>query len=114
MLNTSQDLLYLVGAFAVLWLTIFLCWFFYYLILILRDVRQTTLDIKEKVAWWGDLLQTIKEKLVSSTATAALVMRSGLELINYYRTHYGMSKREVNDADDVTEAEHKKGKKTKS
>lgn len=41
MIETSQDLFYLVLAFCVLWLTIFLCWFIYYLIATIRRWYET-------------------------------------------------------------------------
>ena len=108
MLNTSQDLLYIVGAFAILWLAIFLCWFLYYLVLVLRDVHHITRDLREKIEWWGELIKTIREKLVSSSATAALLMRSGLELINYYRKNYATDGR--TDETEETTSTKKKAK----
>lgn len=46
-LATSKDILFIVLAFAVLWLAIFLSWALYYLIAILKDARDTVNGIKK-------------------------------------------------------------------
>ncbi len=46
-LASSKDILFIVLAFSVLWLTIFISWTLYYLIGILRDARQTVHGIKK-------------------------------------------------------------------
>jgi len=46
-LSTSQDILFLVLAFAVLWITIFLSWMLYHLIGILRDARETVHGLRK-------------------------------------------------------------------
>ncbi len=44
---TSKDVLFIVLAFAVLWLAIFLSWAIYYLIGILKDARDTIHGVKK-------------------------------------------------------------------
>lgn len=80
MFQSSQDLLYLVLAFCVLWFTIFLCWALYYVIMFLRDVRNISEAIR--VAAEG-----LKEK-INSFGTAAAVAITGLtEALHYVREH---------------------------
>ena len=43
---TSKDVLFIILAFAVLWLAIFLSWALYYLICILKDARDTIHGIR--------------------------------------------------------------------
>jgi hypothetical protein len=43
---TSKDVLFIILAFAVLWLAIFLSWALYYLICILRDARDTVHGVR--------------------------------------------------------------------
>jgi hypothetical protein len=45
--SSSKDILFIVIAFAVLWLAIFLSWALYYLIGILKDARDTVNGIKK-------------------------------------------------------------------
>jgi len=46
-LASTKDVLFIVLAFAVLWLAIFLSWAIYYLIGILKDARDTVHGIKK-------------------------------------------------------------------
>jgi hypothetical protein len=43
---TSKDVLFIILAFAVLWLAIFLSWALYYLICILKDARDTVHGVR--------------------------------------------------------------------
>ena len=80
MLQSSQDLLYLVLAFCVLWFTIFLCWALYYVIMFLRDVQNTSATIR-------DTARGIKDKL-NSFGTAAAVAVAGLtETLHLIQEH---------------------------
>ena len=47
MIETSKDILYLVIAFCVLWLTVFLCWALYYMIRMLKQTNQFLEDVKQ-------------------------------------------------------------------
>jgi len=75
MLETSQDILYIVIAFCVLWFTIFVCWVIYYFAMILKRVHHVmetftkTLDAirgffehaKDKVSNLGNTITTAVE-----------------------------------------------------
>ena len=45
--STSKDILFIVLAFAVLWITIFLSWTLYYLICILKDAKDTIRGVRK-------------------------------------------------------------------
>ena len=80
MFQSSQDLLYLVLAFCVLWFTIFLCWALYYVIMFLRDVRNTSEAVRGAA-------EGLKVKL-NSFGTAAAVAVTGLtEALHFLREH---------------------------
>ena len=63
MLNTSLDLLYIIIAFCILWLTIFICWWLFYVIMIIRRVYQIVKSIKEKLKLIDEMTHTAKDKL---------------------------------------------------
>jgi len=63
MLETSQDLFYLVLAFCVLWLTVFLCWALYYMIRMLKQTNQFLEDVKQKIERVSSLFGFLKSKL---------------------------------------------------
>ena len=80
MFQSSQDLLYIVLAFCILWFTIFLCWALYYVIMFMRDVRNTSEAVR-------DTARGIKEKL-NSFGTAAAVAVTGLtEALHLIQEH---------------------------
>ncbi len=63
MLETSQDLLYLVLAFCVIWFTAFLCWALYYVMKLLRNVNETFESLKQKFTAASGLAKMIKTKI---------------------------------------------------
>jgi hypothetical protein len=62
-LATSQDVLFIVLAFAVLWLAIFLSWALYYLIGILRDARDTVNGVKKAAVAIESAASHVKDKM---------------------------------------------------
>ena len=59
MVETTKDLFYIILSFCVLWLTVFLCWFLFYLIKILRQTNELMGDIKQKFEFALDHLGVI-------------------------------------------------------
>lgn len=62
-LSTSKDILFIVLAFAVLWLAIFLSWTLYYLICILKDARDTVHGVKKAADAIESAAGHVKDKL---------------------------------------------------
>lgn len=77
MFETSQDIFYLVLAFCVLWLTVFLCWALYYLVRILKQSNEMLSGFREKLAkvtsvfsfFRGNLLTKVIEGVVNLAKT---------------------------------------------
>jgi len=85
MFDTSKDILYLVISLCVLLVTVFFVWIMYYLAMILKDVRNMITDVKNKIESFGEILDTIKDKAVSS-ATVLTTLGKGLaDLIGMFR-----------------------------
>ena len=63
MINNSSDILYLVIAFCVLWLTIFMSWVIYYMAMILREFKKIIGDVRKKIELVESLIVALKEKL---------------------------------------------------
>ncbi len=49
MIESSQDILNLVIAFCVLWVTVFLCWMFYYVARILKNANQIVEEFRTRL-----------------------------------------------------------------
>ncbi len=62
-LATSKDILFIVLAFAVLWLAIFLSWALYYLIGILRDARDTVNGVRKAADAIESAAGHVKDKM---------------------------------------------------
>lgn len=80
-IETSKDLLFVVLAFSVLWITIFLSWLLYYLIAIVRDAELLVRQIKSAVAKVDELAHAAHEKMERSAASFTLIAQAVKELV---------------------------------
>lgn len=81
MIESSKDLLFVVLAFCILWLTIFLSWLLYYCIAIMRDAERLTRQIRGAVEKVDALAHTVKEKFEHSAASFTLIAQAAKELV---------------------------------
>jgi len=63
MFETSKDILFLVIAFCVLWVTVFLCWVFYYVMRILRNANHIVEEFRSKLQALTDAINYIRGKV---------------------------------------------------
>jgi len=73
LIENSKDLLNVVLAFCVLWLTIFLAWFIYYLIMIMRQGYIAAKEMKERLKKIDETIKTFKEKMEHSAMYLSLI-----------------------------------------
>lgn len=73
MFDSSKDILYLVISFCVLWITVFLCWMFYYVTRILRNTNQIVEEFRTRLEKLFDVVNYIRGKVehISSLLTLA-------------------------------------------
>ncbi|HRH32644.1 MAG TPA: hypothetical protein PK720_00615 [bacterium] len=67
-ISTSQDIFFLVLAFCILWITIFIAWIMYYAIGALKQIHQTISQLKKKLDAVDEIVNLIKEKFTASTS----------------------------------------------
>ena len=108
MLETSLDLLYIIIAFCVLWLTIFICLWLFYIIMIIRKIYQITKTIKEKLKLIDELTQTAKNKLEHATLYIDLAAQGIGKIIGYIKNR----KDETAEVSSTSKKSKKKSKKT--
>lgn len=70
---TPHNILLIVLTVCIAVLTGFFAWFLYYLIAIVRDLRQTTHILHEKVEQVGTILDAIREKIGDSVSTLTIL-----------------------------------------
>ncbi|MFH0840732.1 MAG: hypothetical protein V1865_01980 [bacterium] len=63
LLTHSREILYIVLAFSVLWISVFLIWFVYYLIATIRDFRKAAQGAKNIVKKIDAIVDLIKKKV---------------------------------------------------
>lgn len=62
-LENSKDVLYLVISFCILWVTVFLCWTFYYVMKLLRSASQIVEEFRLKIQMLTDTINYIRGKV---------------------------------------------------
>lgn len=80
LVNYSKDILFLVLAFSVLWLTFFLTWLIYYLVAAARQLHKASQVVKEQVDEVAGVIKKIKNALEMPTSIISLVFE-GLKKI---------------------------------
>lgn len=63
MLETSKDILYLVIAGCILWITVFICWMFYYLTKILRNASQIIEEFRIKLQTLAEGISHVRDRV---------------------------------------------------
>lgn len=63
MLATSKDILYLVIAFCIVWVTGFLCWTFYYVMRLLRNANKIVEELRVRLDELAEAIGYIRGKV---------------------------------------------------
>jgi hypothetical protein len=64
MLETSKDLLFVILAFCFLWLTVFMCWALYYIVVMLKNFSRMTISVREKLESGSNHVAVIAESVI--------------------------------------------------
>lgn len=84
MLYTSHDLLNIVVAFCVLWLTILVSWVLYYVALIIRDAYRMTGEVRQRFEAVDHFLKVVTEKLEHTTSYLGLMVETLGRLMAFF------------------------------
>jgi hypothetical protein len=83
-LENSRDVLNLILAFAIVWLTVFLCWLLYYLVMTARSVRKTIEEIRGRFRAIEDGVKAIRERFEHASHSLTFISEGVIRLINYF------------------------------
>jgi len=72
-IQSSKDILFLVIAGCVLFFTIFLVWFIYYLAMIMRQVYIVIKEMRERIEKLNKVIRDFKEKIEHGASYLALI-----------------------------------------
>lgn len=75
MFETSKDILYLVISFCVLWVTVFLCWMFYYVMRLLRNTNQIVEEFRVRLQGLMDTVTHIRNKVEQMSSLMTLLTK---------------------------------------
>lgn len=84
LIESSKDILYLVLAFSVLVLTIFLVWLLGEAAFMLRHVNRTVREVREKLRKMEALVSGIRDKLEHSASYLSLLATVAKQLVNTF------------------------------
>lgn len=82
-IESSKDLLFVVLAFSVLWVTVFISWLLYYVIAIVRDAEALVRQVRNAVEKIDELANAVHEKMERSAASFTLVAQAVKELVSW-------------------------------
>ena len=83
MLETSKDLLNLVIAFCVLWLTIFICWLIYYVAMIFRGVNQVIEKFNQTLEAITSFFTKAKEKIENFSSNIGAIIEAAKKVADF-------------------------------
>ena len=72
MFDSTKDILYLVIAFCILWVTVFLCWMFYYIAKILRNTSHMVEEFRMKLQALSETVNHVRNKVESLSSLFTL------------------------------------------
>lgn len=78
MFETTQDWFYLITAFCIVWITVFLCWALYYCGCVFRQTDEVITEARERFAKATSVFNFLKNKLVSQGMKGAMAIASSL------------------------------------
>ncbi|MFH0928006.1 MAG: hypothetical protein V1821_00875 [bacterium] len=73
MFASSQDILYIVLAFCILWVTVFLCWLLYHVVTILRTAENFMREIEDKAHKIDVALRGLKDRMEYSASHLGVI-----------------------------------------
>lgn len=85
MFETSKDILNLVLALGVLVIAALLGWLLFYIVSMVRDVRQATKTFKEKIEMIDGILSTLKDKIEKSASYFSILVELVSKLVTHFR-----------------------------
>lgn len=73
LIESSKDILYLVVAFCVLWISIFICWLLYHIISVFRNVNNVTDEVKKKILLIETFITGTRDRFETGVASLRFI-----------------------------------------
>ena len=85
MLETSQDLLFIILAFCALLLTVLMSFALFYVVMILRNANKMITEFRKKLERMDEIIDFLKDKLGEGFATFAVLAKGVLKIVEIFR-----------------------------
>ena len=79
--ESSKDILYLVIAFCVIWITVFVCWMFYYVMRLLRNTNDMVEELRTRLQSLLEGVNYLRGKMEHITGLLTLVTEGATGLV---------------------------------
>jgi hypothetical protein len=92
MIETSKDVLFLILALCVAFITFFSCWGLYYIVMMLKRGHQVIKEVSDLIAYTREkmekverLIDTLEEKINNSASYLPLLFKGITELVGFFK-----------------------------
>jgi hypothetical protein len=86
MFLTTLDILYFVLAIGIGLICIFICWFTFYLVMMVRDLRKVTKEVREEIGKFVGFGHRFCDKFEHATSYFIVLVDVAKELMHYFVT----------------------------
>jgi hypothetical protein len=84
MFNTTLDILYFVLSVAIGFIAIFICWFLFYLVMAVRDIRKLTKGLQEEASKFVSFMNKFCDKFEHATSYFVVLVDIAKELMQFF------------------------------
>lgn len=95
MLETSKDVLYIVLALSIGFVSFFVAWAIFYVVMILRDFQKITFSFRKKLDLIDEILYSLKEKLDSTSSYVKLITDTIASIFEFKKARKKAGKRKT-------------------
>lgn len=96
MIETTKDLFWLLFGLSIVLFTLFVCWGMFYMIMTIRDLRDTIKNLKRKLDLFEDFLITVKEKITDTSQYLKIIIETVIKLTNWFQQQKKSSADKIN------------------
>ncbi len=82
-LSNVNDLLQLVGAVCIVWITAFLCWALYEIARLVRQANEVVQESREKLSRFERVIALIGERIANASQYLAFIAEGGKQLLSF-------------------------------
>lgn len=102
-IETTKDLFWLLFGISVVLFTLFVCWSLFYMIMMLKDMREVVKSMKRRLDLLEEFLVTVKEKITDTSQYLKTIIDTAVKVTGWFVSR----KDELGIKDEKTEKKRK-------